>query len=81
MNIEDDPGVGLNAALAWVLEEQRAAQEIRVTDLSEESGIALRTLQRYLGGDRHISIAVLERLAPVLGKKPSTLLRLAERRR
>lgn len=80
MNIDDDPGAGLNDALARTIDGERVANRMTQDDLAAKAGIPSRTLQRYLSSERHMSIAVVERLARALDKKPTALLRVAELR-
>lgn len=57
----------MNDAVAATLRAEMAARRMQRKELAEGSGIPVRTLSRYLDGEREISINTLARVAPVLG--------------
>lgn len=72
--IEKDPTKGLNAAVAAVLNGERAAQGMTFDDLARTSGLSKSTLLRLLGSNlekrRDIDVAQLYSLAVALGMTP-----------
>lgn len=75
------PADGLNAGLADALRGHLAASTLRTQKrLAEAAGISVETLGRLLRYERHIDVAVLERLAAALGTTSTELMAEAEKR-
>lgn len=62
------PDEGLNAAVAAELRAEQGRQKLSVKQLAAKSGVSYGSLRRYLDGERHIDVAVLEALAKGLGR-------------
>lgn len=78
---QSDPALGLNAAVAAVLEGERAAAGWTLRELADASGVSYRTLQRLLKSrDRHIDIAVLGQLAEAFHVQPEAIIATARER-
>lgn len=76
-----DPAQGLNAAVAAVLEGERAAAGWTLEQLAEHSGVSYRTLQRLLRSrDRHIDLEVLDALAAAYNLLPEQIVAAAQER-
>lgn len=76
-----DPAVGLNAAVAAVLEGERAAARMTLQELADVSGVSYRTLQRLLSSrDRHIDLATLDQLARAFRTTPERIIAGAQER-
>lgn len=73
--IEKDPTKGLNAAVAAVLNGERAAQGMTFDDLAQHSGLSKSTLLRLLGSNlekrRDIDVAQLAAIAFALALDPT----------
>lgn len=78
--IESNPGVGLNAAVAAELRAERAAQRMTVDALAHVAGISKGSLLRYLKPSRHINIDTLEELAHALGTTSEEIVAAAKHR-
>lgn len=66
MSYQDDPGVGLNAAVAAEVRGEIAARGWTLKDLEAASGVNYFTVRRLLAAERHMTLAVLEALAKAL---------------
>lgn len=75
-----DPAVGLNAAVAAVLEGERAAARMTLQELADASGVSYRTLQRYAARERNIDVAALDGLARAFRTTPEQILAAAHER-
>lgn len=65
--VERNPRVGLNAAVAAVLRGELAARrDLKQDDLVRATGISKPSVQRYLAGDRHLNLTVVQLLAEAL---------------
>lgn len=77
---QHDPALGLNAAVAAVLEGERAAAGWTLHELADASGVSYRTLQRLLSRERHIDVAILSDLAHAFRVEPDAILAAAAER-
>lgn len=71
----DDPAAALMRAFIAQLNAERAAAGLSLSDLSRRSGIPWRTLQRYLSGERDMSVRTQLRICAALGISMATLWR------
>lgn len=60
----------LNAAVALELDAMRRYADVTQAELAKRSGLSLRSVQRYLDGERPIRIDDLAHLAAALGADP-----------
>lgn len=78
---ESDPAQGLNAAVAAVLNGERVAAGMTFDQLADASGISKQQLLRLLSTTkRHISLEVLDILAPIFVTTPGRIIASAEER-
>lgn len=67
-------------AVVAQIEAERAARRMTQAQLAQASGIALRTLSRYLDSEREIKLGQLPAIADALGIDLVTLLQRASER-
>lgn len=78
--MDNDPAVGLNAAVAAQLRAERGASNTSFDDLAETTGLAKSTLLRYFNSKRAIPVDALDVIAQALGITGYELMRRAEQR-
>lgn len=66
--------------LAATLRAERAAHNLTLEQVAEQSGLSRSTVIRLMDGTREVTVSALARLAQVYGVEPADLLREAERR-
>jgi transcriptional regulator with XRE-family HTH domain len=79
MSASTSPG-GLASAVVAQIKAERAALDMPLGVLAEQAGITPRSLNRYLKGEREMTVALVERLAEALGVDLGTLLQRAGER-
>lgn len=80
VQINDDPGEGLNAALIAQVGAEAGARRWSIPTLADRSGISYNSLKRYMSGDRHLTVAHVSKLAAAFDMTPGQLVRAAEAR-
>jgi transcriptional regulator with XRE-family HTH domain len=68
------------AAMAVAIEAERAAQRIPVGEFAGRSGVPVRTMQRYLHGERTIPLGLIVEMAKTLGVSAEYLFEEARKR-
>lgn len=71
------PAEGLNGAVAAELRAERAAQNMTLQQLAEAADVPFPSLRRYLAGERHIDVSVLEAVAAALSLDAFEIVRRA----
>lgn len=78
--LEKDPTAGLNAAVAAAFRAERGALGMTFDELSEKSGVPVRSLMRFLNAQRHMDVAVVDAISEGLGMTPLEVIENAQRR-
>lgn len=81
MSTEQSHASGLNGAVVRQVKAERAAAGLTVEALAKTSGVPERTLVRYLGFERALSLEVVEKLARGLDISVATLMTRARNER
>jgi transcriptional regulator with XRE-family HTH domain len=80
VRVDTNPAQGLNAAIAEILEGERAIAKISHVTLSGLTGLSKSTLIRYLNKERDIPVAAVEVIAIALNVDISELIHDARTR-
>lgn len=72
---------GLSAAVAATLSGERVATRTSYDELADRSGIPVRSLKRYLSGERDMKLDIIERIADALGMTLAEVVTAAAARR
>lgn len=69
-----EPGEGLNAAVAAELRAEQGRRKLSVPALAELADIPYGSLRRYLNAERHIDVSILAALCSAMGISPGDVI-------
>lgn len=81
MDATRSPGSGLAAAVVAQIKAERAALDMPLGVLAKRVGVDPRSLNRYLKGEREMTVSLVEKFAVALDLDLGTLLQRAGERR
>lgn len=76
MDIKLEP---IEVAIAELLRMEMARHNITQSSIAKETGLALRTINRYVNAERSMKVSDLAKICDVIGVSASALLDTAEK--
>lgn len=78
--IDRNPSEGLNAAVAAELRRERAAQQVTIDTIVEQTGLSRSTVLNTLNAKRLLGVEAVAAIAQALGVSVTTIFSRAETR-